>query len=249
MSPHFRPWDPAPKQFALESSDVHVWLASLDRAAPVVQALLKTLAPDEQSRANRFYFQVDRDHFIVARGILRAILGRYLETEPDRVGFNYTSYGKPELNKEFDRHDLRFNVSHSHGLALFAVTRNREIGVDLEEIRPGIAGEKIAERFFSPEEVSVLRALPKDLQDEAFFNCWTRKEAYIKAKGEGLSMPLDTFNVSLVPGESAELFSTKADPQEASRWRLRELFPAPGFAAAIAVEGKDWQLKCWNWSE
>ena len=249
MSPHFRPRDPTLEQFVLENNEVHVWLASLDRAAPVVQGLLKTLAPDERSRAERFYFQKDRDHFIVARGILRAILSRYLETEPDQVRFYYASYGKPELTKEFDSHGLRFNVSHSQGLALFAITRNREVGVDLEEIRPGISSEEIAERFFSPQEVSVLRALPNDLQDEAFFNCWTRKEAYIKAKGEGLSMPLDTFDVSLVPGESAALLSTKAEPQEASRWSLRELFPAPGFAAAIAVEGKDWQLKCWEWSE
>jgi 4'-phosphopantetheinyl transferase len=221
----------------------------LDRAEPVVRRLLKTLAPDERSRAERFYFQVDRDHFIVARGILRAILSRYLETEPEQLRFYYASHGKPELAKEFDRHGVRFNISHSQGLALFAITRDREVGVDLEAIRPGIAGEKIAERFFSPREVRVLRAPPGDLQDEAFFNCWTRKEAYIKAKGEGLSMPLDTFDVSLVPGEPAALLNTKADPQEASRWSLRELFPAPGFAAAVAVEGKDWQLRCWEWSE
>ncbi len=249
VSSHFRAWDPTLDRFVLESSEVHVWRASLDRAAPVVQGLLKTLAPDERKRAERFYFQADRDHFIVARGTLRAILSRYLATVPDQVCFSYSRHGKPELAKEFDRSWLRFNVSHSHGLALFAISRNREIGVDLEAIRPDVAGEKIAERFFSPQEVCVLRALPRDLQDEAFFNCWTRKEAYIKAKGEGLSMPLDTFDVSLVPGESASLLSTKAEPEEASRWSLRELFPAPGFAAAVAVEGKDWQLKCWEWTE
>ena len=249
MSPHFRPWLHTPGQFVLENSDVHVWLASLDRAEPVVRRLLKTLAPDERERAGRFYFQVDRDHFIVARGTLRAILSRYLETGPDQVRFYYASHGKPGLAKELDRHGLRFNVSHSQGLALFAVTLNREVGVDIEAIRPGIAGEKIAERFFSPHEVCVLRALPKDLQDEAFFNCWTRKEAYIKAKGEGLSMPLDCFDVSLVPGEPAALLSTRADPEEASRWSLRELFPAPGFVGAVIAEGKDWQLKCWEWTE
>jgi len=144
---------------------------------------------------------------------------------------------------------LRFNLSHSHGLALVAVTRGREIGVDIEWVRPGMSDERIAERFFSTGEVRALRKLPERLQDEAFFNCWTRKEAYIKAKGEGLSMPLSDFEVSLRPEESAALLSTKRDPQEASRWLICELFPAPGFVAALVVETGDWKLRCLQWSE
>lgn len=241
-------WCSPPNSLSLTKQEVHVWRGKLDQSASQVNAYLGTLTPDEQARAARFHFQRDREHFVVARGVLRAIVGRYLDIEPGRIRFSYGEYGKPDLAKKLGGDLIRFNMSHSNGLALFAVTLDRELGVDLEWIRPGVADDQIAERFFSPQEVRVLRALPRDLQDEAFFNCWTRKEAYIKAKGEGLSMPLNLFNVSLAPGEPAALLSTAADPQEASRWSLRELFPAAGFAAAIAVEGDDWQLKCWQWT-
>ena len=145
------------------------------------------------------------------------------------------------------RSNLRFNLSHSHEFGLFAIARHREIGIDLERIRSGLADTQIAERFFAVEEIRILRALPRDAQDKAFFDCWARKEAYVKAKGEGLSMPLDQFEVSLVPGEPTALLSTKANPQEASRWSFRELFPAHGFVAAVAVQGNDWRLKCWEY--
>ena len=248
MTPPTGLWCEPPKTLSLARHEVHVWRSELDKPAFDVSSFLRTLTPDEQARAERFHFQRDREHFIVARGVLRAILGRYLEAEPDRLRFSYGEYGKPDLAEVRGGDSVRFNMSHSNGLALFAVTLDRELGVDLEWIRPGVADDQIAERFFSPREVRILRALPRELQDEAFFNCWTRKEAYIKAKGEGLSMPLNLFDVSLAPGEPAALVSTAADPQEASRWTLRELFPAAGFAAAIAVEGDGWQLNCWQWS-
>lgn len=240
-------WCNPPDSLSLTRQEVHVWRCKLDQSPSQVDGFLRTLTPDEQARAGRFHFQKDREHFIVARGVLRAIIGRYLNTEPGRIRFSYGEYGKPDLPKEPGGDSIRFNMSHSNGLALFALTLDRELGVDLEWIRPGVADDKIAERFFSPQEVRVLRALPRDLQDEAFFNCWTRKEAYIKAKGEGLSMPLNLFDVSLAPGEPAALLKTAVDPREASRWSLRELFPAAGFAGAIAVEGDGWQLKCWQW--
>ena len=233
----------------LDNNEVHVWRASLDLTASHVQILQQTLAPDERARAERFYFQKDRAHFIVARGLLRVILGRYLDRPPDQLRFCYNSNGKPALAKEFNRDTLCFNLSHSHGLALFAVTRGRELGVDLERVRPHLADEQIAERFFSPREVAMLRALPTNMRTEAFFNCWTRKEAYIKARGEGLSFPLDQVDVSLAPGEPVALLSAKADPHEASRWSLQELAPGPSYAAALAVEGHDWRLRCWQWSE
>jgi 4'-phosphopantetheinyl transferase len=142
---------------------------------------------------------------------------------------------------------LSFNLTHSHQLALYAVTRRREIGVDLEYVRADFADEQIAERFFSPREVAALRTVPENLLKEAFFHCWTRKEAYVKAKGEGLSIPLDQFDVSLAPGEPALLLSTRDDPQEADRWSLQALFPGSGYVAALAVEGRTWRLKCWQW--
>jgi 4'-phosphopantetheinyl transferase len=140
-------------------------------------------------------------------------------------------------------------VTHSHGVALYAVTRGREVGIDLERIRSDLAVTEIAGRFFSRQEVAMLRALPTEEQREAFFRCWTRKEACLKARGEGLSLPLDQVDVSLAPGEPDAVPGTERNPSEASRWSLQELIPAPGYAAALAVEGHGWRLACWQWPE
>ena len=242
-------WRSPPEALHLGGAEVHVWQAGLDRPPAQVHTLLHTLSTDERARAERFHFRRDREHFIVARGLLRAILGRYLNREPGRLQFRYSPYGKPALAQDSGGTGLCFNVSHSHGLALYAVTRGREVGVDVEHIRPTPHLEQIAERFFSHREVSALLSLPQDLRAVAFFLCWTRKEAYIKAKGEGLSLPLDRFDVSLIPGEPAALLGTRGDPREAYRWSLRELTPAPGYAAALAVEGHGWRLACWRWLE
>jgi len=275
-------WRHPPESPALASGDVHVWRISLDLVPERIDDLQRTLAPDERERAGRFYFQRDRDRFIVAHGALRDILGRYLRVEPGQVRFCYSSHGKPACaigmapsairmapsairmapnaigmapsaigggrdTSGGDSGGLRFNLAHSHRLALCAVTRGREVGIDLEYVRADLADERIAERFFSTREVAALRAVPKGARLQAFFNCWTRKEAYVKARGEGLSMPLDQFDVSLAPGEPAALVSTPTDPQEASRWSLQDISPAPGYVAAIAVEGRDWVLKQWQW--
>ena len=144
---------------------------------------------------------------------------------------------------------IRFNLSHSHGVALYAVTRGREVGIDLEYIRSDLEVEQIAERFFSRREIATLRALPIDLRTDAFFLCWTRKETYLKARGEGLSLPLDQFDVSLIPGEPAALLSTHRGSHEALRWSLQELTPAPGYVAALGVEGHGWDLACRQWPD
>lgn len=239
-------WHSAPETLLLHSNEVHVWRAALDVSESDVRRLGGMLAGDERHRAERFVFPRDRTHFVAARGLLRMLLGRYLEHDPQRLRFVYGPYGKPELATVSGGTGLRFNVSHSHGLALYAVTRQRDIGVDVERIRPEVAQETIAEHFFSPREVAVLRALPATLQATAFFACWTRKEAYIKARGDGLSLPLDQFVVSLAPGEPAALLYTAWDLQEAARWALQNLAPGPGYMAAVAVAGHDWQLTCWE---
>ncbi len=240
-------WSPPPETLALGSNEIHVWRAALNCGAARVHNLLQTLSTDERAKARRFYFQQDREHFIVARGLLRVILGRYLVIDPGQLRICYSPSGKPSLTRECGGEALRFNVSHSHGLALYAIAHGRELGVDLERIRPELADAQLAEHFFSLREVAMLRAVPTSLRQEAFFHCWTRKEAYIKARGEGLACPLGRFDVSLVPGEPAALLSTRDDPPEASRWTLRELFPGPDYVAAIAVEGHDWRLQCWHW--
>ncbi len=244
-----RLWFPPPADLALSSDDVHVWRASLDLPASCVQSLQRTLAADELNRAERFYFQKDRKHFIAARGLLRAILSQYLDMEPGQLRFCYSPYGKPSLATTPGQDMLSFNVSHSHGLAIYALTRGREIGADLERVRADLDCEQIAARFFSPRENAVLCALPAKVKPKAFFNCWTRKEAYIKARGGGLSLPLDQFDVSLAPGELAMLLNTRGDPQEATRWSLQALTPGPGYVAALAVEGHGWRLACWQWPE
>jgi 4'-phosphopantetheinyl transferase len=243
------PWRTPPETLVLGSDEVHVWRATLDQTPSQRQRFLHNLAADEQARAERFYFERDREHFIVARGVLRAILGGYLNRMPACLSFSYSSHGKPALAGESDGDAIRFNVSHSQGVALYAVTRGREVGIDLERIRFDLAVAEIAEGFFSRREVATLRTLPTEAQSQAFFRCWTRKEAYIKARGEGLSLPLDEFDVSLAPGEPAAVLGTQQDPSEASRWSLRELTPAPGYVAALAVAGHGWSLTYWQWPD
>jgi 4'-phosphopantetheinyl transferase len=241
-------WLAAKAPVAIRSDQVDVWRAHLDVGHSHTGELEQFLSQDELARAKRFYVERDRNRFVVARGLLRSILGRYLDIEPSHIEFIYGPYGKPSLADEFAVQGIRFNLSHSDGLALYAIACGREVGVDVERLRLDFPGREIAERFFSPREVAMLFALPSNRQPEAFFNCWTRKEAYIKARGEGLSVPLSDFDVSLAPGEPARLLYTSAGPNETSRWTLRELnLYETDFVAAVAVEGHDWRLKCWSW--
>jgi len=240
-------WEVPPAAIGLGCDEVHVWRAVLDQLAVCLPGLWRTLAEDERARANRFRFQRDRDHYSAARGSLRAILGRYLGVEPGQLQFCYNPHGKPALARGPGGDGLRFNLSHSHGLALFAFARGHELGIDVERIRPEVASEQIAERFFAPGEVAALRALPDHLRTTAFFRCWTRKEAYIKALGKGLAIPLAQFEVSLAPEEPPALLRTQPDPREAARWTLQELDPGSGYAAALAVEGHGWRVRCWEW--
>jgi len=236
-------WCAPPETLVLGGDEVHVWRATLDQTPLQIQSFLDSLTADEQARADRFYFEKDREHFIVARGVLRAILGGYLNRVPESLSFSYSAHGKPFLAGD----TIRFNMSHSHGIALYAVTRGREVGIDIERIRVDVEVAEIAERFFSCRGAAMLRALSAEVQREAFFNCWTRKEAYIKARGEGLSLPLDQFDVALAPGEPAALLDTRPDASEAARWSLRELPPTPNYVAALAVAGHGWRFTCWQW--
>ncbi|MFL6335049.1 MAG: 4'-phosphopantetheinyl transferase family protein [Pyrinomonadaceae bacterium] len=244
-SPRPPDWAQPPERSRLMSEEVHVWLADIRQPAARVESLSRLLSPDESRRAKSFHFTRHREAFAVARGMLRTILASYTGAHPRDLEFAYSPYGKPSLSGTHDGCDLRFNLSHSHGLALYAVAHSREVGVDIEYCRPRVAFAEIAERFFSPLEVENFRRLPEQLRREAFFNCWTRKEAFIKAVGEGLSFPLDAFDVSLTPGEPATLLGVRVNGREASRWRLRELQPGPGYVGAVTAEGQDWRLKCW----
>lgn len=241
-------WGPAPARPRARSDQVHVWRAHLDLPSHRLPRLARLLSPDEVRRGERFFFEADRRRFIVARGVLRMILGRYLGLSPVELCFCYGPHGKPELAPEHGDGRLHFNLAHSHGLALYAVTYDRQVGIDVEYMRPHLASRAVAERFFAPEEVERLASLPEKSQGEAFFCCWTRKEAYIKARGDGLVLPLDRFSVSVVPDEDPVQLHTPGNPAEAMRWCLRGLDAGAGYAAAVAVEGSGWILRRWQWS-
>jgi 4'-phosphopantetheinyl transferase len=240
-------WSPPPEALVLRAGGVHAWRAGLNPAEPLIERLAQSLAPDEQARAARFYRPQDRRRFTVARGVLRSLLARYTGAAPGAIRFSYSRHGKPALAEPAGTR-LRFNVSHSGELAFFAFTREREVGIDVEQIRPLSDGPRLAERFFSPAEVAALLALPEEQRHDGFFICWTRKEAFIKAKGQGLSLSLDQFDVSLGDREASLLLATRWDPDDAGRWSLRGLPAPPGYRAALAVEGHEWQLNCWEWS-
>lgn len=244
-------WPEPHGAMTLSHGEVHVWRASLEQPPGVAARLRLTLSEDERERAARFHFERDRVRFVIARAALRAVLGRYLDVPPGSLRFSYGAHGKPLLSPEFVAESaeggLEFNVSHSHTLALVAVARGRALGVDIERLRADAAERQIAERFFSAQEVAALCALPDAQQPRAFFDCWTRKEAYIKARGEGLSFPLDEFDVSLQPDAPAVLLGVRGDVREAARWSLRALDVEPGYAAALAVEGNGWRLRTLQW--
>lgn len=231
----------------LPENEVHLWRASLQVALADLARIEETLAPDEHARAAGFRFAEDRRRFTAARGILREILGGYLRCEPARLVFSYTSSGKPALHSPPEAGAFRFNVSHSDELALFAVVHNREIGVDIERIRRDFAWEEIAERFFTLQEVSMLSSLPVSARHEAFLKCWTRREAYLKARGEGLSERDGRFDVLITPQEHPAVFSVERGFEEVPQWSLKQLVDELGYVVALAVEGDTGTIKYFHW--
>ena len=242
-------WTPPPRNLALGDDEVHVWCANVALAAAVqLPWLAQLLSDDERRRAARFYFERDRARFSAARGLLRSLLGGYLGVEPTQLVFTYALHGKPMLAELPVPSDLQFNLAHADELAVYAFTRRRRLGVDIELIRHIPDADQIARRFFSIREQKRLAALSPGEKEISFFNCWTRKEAYVKALGEGLSRPLDQFDVTLAPGEPAQLLAVANSPEEPGRWSFQESAPARGYVGALAVEGRDWRLSRWRWT-
>lgn len=239
-------WKLGPDVPVIWPNEVHVWRAKLE--TPWSWAFDEALTLDDRARAHRFRFESDRRRFCVARASLRLILSRYLKTKPHRLQIESGEYGKPYFADAKATQGLRFNLSHSNQLALIAVSRDREVGVDVEYMRPDFVTEEVAAHFFSPAEVEEFRAVPRELRIQSFFNCWTRKEAYIKARGEGLYCPLDQFEVSLAPGAPAALLNSRVAAGEVDRWRLENLSPANGYAATVAVEGDFSRLVLWDFA-
>ncbi len=239
IAPHAKP--------ELHAREAHVWRAALTQPEAVFQKLQASLSSDELERASRFQFEKHRRRFVLARGALRDVLSRYLGLAANQITFAYEARGKPRLADAINSDNLCFNLTHAEELALCAVTHGRMLGVDVEHVHPMEDAEQIARRFFSPREAEQFCALPLEQKLIAFFHCWTRKEAFIKALGEGLSHPLHQFEVSFLPGELPAVLCTRPDPREAARWSMFAFEPAQDYIAALIVAGKDLALKYWQW--
>lgn len=239
-------WPAGPTTPLLRENEVHVWSASLDVSPSHLFELRRILSEDERKKEERLRFQRDKDHHVASEGALRAILARYVGMPPASLRFERNAHGKPSLAAALGLR-LRFNMSHSQNLALYAITCGREVGIDVECVRNGFAETQIAEQFFSPDETTRLQQLPQALQQRAFFHTWTRKEAYLKARGEGLTVPLNEFDVSVHPDEPPALLSAQHSAQEVGRWALRALEPAPDFVGTVVVEGRVDTWQCWSW--
>lgn len=228
--------------------EIQLWIAKLDLPSALIQELGQTLSPEEIRRAERFRFDQHRRRFVAARGILRNLLGRYLGLPAAQLSFSYNPQGKPYLAglPSSAIPTLFFNLSHSHDLALYAFSKELELGVDLEQIKPQTESLQIASRYFAPGEYATLQALPSEEKMAAFYTFWTLKEAYVKAQGVGLSLAFDQFEVELTPQGGAVL---KHRQESGQPWYLLRLSPAPAYVGALAVKGRPQVVNCGQWSE
>jgi len=229
----------------LAEEEVHVWHNDLAVSEHSFEELFQLLDAGERDRAARFKVPDPRRQFVISRAFLRIVLGRYLQLDPACLSFRVTEHGKPELSTGSD---LRFNLSHTEGAAVVAVTRARRVGVDVERIRQNLNPLELADRFFSREESDWLRSQPVSQQFAAFFACWTAKEAYVKACGGGLSMPLTAFAVIPRSGNAKLQLQIYGDPESAGRWSLWQLDFGPDLRSALAVEGENPAVRIGEWS-
>jgi 4'-phosphopantetheinyl transferase len=218
----------------LKTPEVDIVGVRLDAPADVSAALWELLSRDERGRAEKFHYAEHRQHYIVARASLRRLLAERLRVDPRAVEFVETTYGKPTLAPQHGSADVEFNVSHSGILALYAFTSGRAVGIDVEQIRQVPDADDLAERFFSPTETAALRVLPLDRRSLAFLACWTRKEAFIKALGLGLSCPLDAFDVTIDPDAPARITRIEARIGRVASWTMQAFTPSPCYIAAVA---------------
>jgi 4'-phosphopantetheinyl transferase len=237
-------WCQPPAELSWPRDEVHVWRATLALPEAAADRLKQCLSAEERDRMGRFHFEQDRRRHLIGRGLLRTLLGRYLNRAPRDLRFETAAAGKPHLAS--GQGQLQFNVSHSGEYVLIAIADGRAVGIDVEEVHDDFDVDEVAVHFFSANEQRDLEMFTGRAKVEAFYNCWTRKEAYLKAQGAGLSFPLDQFDVSLRPGEPACLIATRPHPAEATRWQLSGFDVADGYKAALAIEGQGWTLRFWD---
>jgi 4'-phosphopantetheinyl transferase len=246
--PALAAWTEPPARPLASAREAHVWLLEIPQLAPVLRDRLPVLLDlAERERAARLRFAADRERFGVCRAAARIVLGRYLRRPPESLRFGEGRHGKPRLLGG-QRPPLEFNLAHSGDLGLLAVASGRAVGVDVERIDASRSGDDVARRFFAADEVERLDALPPGERVDAFFWCWTRKEAYLKARGDGLALPLASFSVAFGNGAGPAIVRSTLGGKEAARWKLFDLPPLPGYAAAVAVEDADIRLSFWRLS-
>jgi 4'-phosphopantetheinyl transferase len=235
-----------PSAIALASDEVHVWHAPLERLLHALPRLSALLSPDEQQRCGRYLRECDRAQFALSRGILRQLLARYCGIPGEAIVFHYSTRGRPTLPASAASGQLQFSVSHTRGMAVYALTRERRIGIDVEQVRPVQAQDLVVSQHFAEEEVAAYSRLSGDARQRGFFNGWTRKEAFVKALGEGLSHPLSAFAVTLTPGEPARLL--RIDSGFPEQWLLCDLTQEPSHIIALAAEGTSLRISSRTWS-
>ena len=233
---------------ALSATDIHIWGLLVDLPQDRIVQLAQRLSGEEIKKSTCYRFERDRKRYIARQAFLRIILGYYLDCETRHINFSYGPYGKPRVQDDISSTGIHFNLSHSNGLALFAVTRDVEIGIDLEMIKPLSDLEGIVTNFFSPSEIAEFYKVTANERLFAFYNCWTRKEAFIKAIGKGLTYDLSEFDVSLAPDKPARILSISGNTEQAACWSLAELNPASDFVAAIAYKGQERKMVCLGWA-
>lgn len=237
-------WKIPPSALVLLDQEVHIWQVSLDQLPPTVSRLSDLLSDDERAQAGRFDFEHDREHYIIARGVLRTVLGKYLGISPQQIRFEYGDHGKPVLP---GTPPLRFNLTHSNNLMLLAVTLRHDVGIDMEYLRLMPDAENIAHRFFTKAEIKALRALPESQKLEGFFIHWVCKEAYLKALGNGLAKPLDQFEILSTLRRPQGLLKVFDTPDESKRWFFQVFRPTDGYISALAIEQRDLKSIYWQW--
>jgi 4'-phosphopantetheinyl transferase len=231
-----------PADLVLQKNEVHVWLVQADESLSL-EACRAPLSAPERDQAARFRFESDRRRYIIAHGALRSILSLYLNRPAPELEFTAGPNGKPKLAPDDAERPLAFNLSHSHEVSLIAVTQGREIGIDVEWVKENFAFDEVAGRFFTAREVAALKALPEDLRRKAFYKCWTSKEAFLKAKGTGLSGELDEVQISCTPEKGVRISGTVPN------WTLVELHPPDDYMGALVIEGRQPGLKCYQWQQ
>jgi len=238
---------PPPSHLRLSANEVHIWIASLAQAKTKINNFAPILSNKETNRSKCFYFDSDRERYIVAHGILKIILGRYLDLKTGKLQFCFGKNGKPAISTNCRNQDIRFNLSYSESIALYALTLYHEIGIDVEMVRDIPEMEEIAKRCFSINEYSIYRSSPERKKKDVFYEYWTRKEAFCKATGDGLSLPLEKFDVFKVKSDPVKLLRAEGDTNGSSQWFIYDLNIGPGCKAAFAIEGQCCEFLCFQW--